>query len=54
LWLYLPNNGSAHDFGIVQDHSFNNIVVEMNGNEPVFLGQEKSVEIFNYLTLKGT
>lgn len=40
-------------FGLIQDHSFNNIVVEMQGNEPVFLGQEKSVELFNFFTLKG-
>ncbi len=40
-------------FGLIKDHSFNNIVVEMQGNEPVFLGQEKSVELFNFFTLKG-
>lgn len=40
-------------FGIVQSHSFNNVVVEMHGNEPVFLGQNKSEEVFNYLKYKG-
>lgn len=40
-------------FGLLQDHSFNNVVVEMHGNEPVFLGQEKSAELFTFLTLKG-
>jgi len=40
-------------FGLLQPHSFSSITVEMDGNEPVFLGQEKSEDIFNYLTLKG-
>ena len=40
-------------FGLLQDHSFNNVVIEMHGNEPVFLGQEKSTELFNFFTLKG-
>ena len=40
-------------FGVLQEHSFNNVVVEMHGNEPVFLGQEKSTELFNLFTLKG-
>jgi type III restriction enzyme len=40
-------------FGLVQSHSFNNVVVVMHDNEPVFLGQEKSEEIYTYLTLKG-
>jgi len=40
-------------FGLLQEHSFNNVVVEMLGNEPVFLGQEKSTELFTFFTLKG-
>ncbi len=40
-------------FGLLQDHSFNNVVIEMQGNEPVFLGQEKSADLFNFLILKG-
>jgi type III restriction enzyme len=40
-------------FGLIQEHSFNNVVVEMRGNEPVFLGQDKSTELFTFLTLKG-
>jgi type III restriction enzyme len=40
-------------FGVLQPHSFNNIVVEMHGNEPVFYGQEQSNSLFNYLMLKG-
>ena len=40
-------------FGLLQNHSFNNVVIEMQGNEPVFLGQAKSTELFNFFTLKG-
>jgi len=40
-------------FGLLQDHSFNNVVIDIHGNEPVFLGQEKSTELFNFFTLKG-
>lgn len=40
-------------FGVLNDHSFNNIVVEMNGNDPVFFGQEQSTQLFDYLMLKG-
>lgn len=39
-------------FGQVQSHAFNNVVVQMINNEPVFLGQEKSEELYNYLLLK--
>lgn len=39
-------------FGQLQSHSFNNIVVAMNGSEPVFLGQDKSEDLFNHLLLK--
>ncbi len=39
-------------FGLIQSHSFSNITVEMNGNDPVFLGQEKSEELFNFLKSK--
>ena len=40
-------------FGVIEEHSFNNIVVEMHGNDPVFLGQEESSRLFDYLILKG-
>ena len=40
-------------FGILQAHSFSNVVVEMDGNEPVFLGQEKSSALFHFFTKKG-
>lgn len=40
-------------FGILKPHSFNNITVDMNGNEPVFFGQEKSEQLFDFLLLKG-
>jgi type III restriction enzyme len=40
-------------FGVLQLHSFNNITVEMNGTEPVFFGQERSEQLFDFLILKG-
>lgn len=40
-------------FGILQPHSFNNITVEMHGADPVFLGQEKSEQLFDFLIMKG-
>jgi type III restriction enzyme len=40
-------------FGILQPHSFNNITVEMHGADPVFLGQEKSEELFDFLLMNG-
>jgi type III restriction enzyme len=40
-------------FGILQPHSFNNITVEMHGADPVFLGQEKSEELFDFLMMNG-
>jgi len=39
-------------FGLVQPHSFSNITVEMDGNEPVFWGQEESEKLFFHLTYK--
>lgn len=39
-------------FGVLQEHSFNNVVVAMNGNEPLLLGQEESGKLFDYLMLK--
>jgi len=40
-------------FGLLQEHSFNNVVIDMHGNDPIFLGQEKSSELFNFFTIKG-
>lgn len=40
-------------FGILEPHSFNNITVEMDGNEPVFFGQVQSEQLFDFLLLKG-
>ncbi|MBK0401810.1 DEAD/DEAH box helicase family protein [Adhaeribacter sp. BT258] len=40
-------------FGILQTHSFNNIVVAMEGSDPVFFGQEQSARLFDFLMLKG-
>ena len=40
-------------FGILQLHSFSNVVVSMKGNEPEYLGHHKSEQIFNHMLLKG-
>ncbi|WP_298140597.1 DEAD/DEAH box helicase family protein [Flavobacterium sp.] len=40
-------------FGVLQEHSFSNIVTGMNGNDPEYLGHHKSEEIFNHFLLKG-
>lgn len=40
-------------FGFLQTYNFNNLTVEMHGNEPVFFGQEKSEELFDFLLMKG-
>lgn len=40
-------------FGVLQEHSFSNIVTGMNGNDPEYLGHQKSEEIFNHFLLKG-
>ncbi|WP_276978483.1 DEAD/DEAH box helicase family protein [Flavobacterium filum] len=40
-------------FGLLQPHSFSSITVEMDGNDPVFYGQEQSEQLFGYFALKG-
>lgn len=40
-------------FGVLQPHSFSSITVEMDGNDPVFYGQDSSEELYTYLNLKG-
>lgn len=40
-------------FGQLLPHSFSSITVEMDGNEPVFWGQEESEMLFFHLTYKG-
>lgn len=40
-------------FGVLEPHSFNNITVDMNRNEPVFFGQEQSEDLFDFLMMKG-
>lgn len=40
-------------FGLIQPHSFSNITVRMDGNEPIFWGQEESEKLFFHLTYKG-
>lgn len=39
-------------FGQLQPHSFNNIVIEMHGEEPVFFGHDESASLFDFLMLK--
>jgi type III restriction enzyme len=40
-------------FGVLQEHSFNNVVVRMEGSEPVLFGQEESTRLFEYLLMRG-
>ncbi len=40
-------------FGILESHSFNNVVLSIDGEEVSYLGQEKSEQLYDYLILKG-
>ncbi|WGK65672.1 type III restriction-modification system endonuclease [Croceiramulus getboli] len=40
-------------FGVLETHSFNNIVMSIDGDEVEYLGQEKSEQLYDYLILKG-
>lgn len=40
-------------FGILESHSFNNVVMSIEGNEVEYLGQQKSEQLYDYLILKG-
>jgi len=40
-------------FGILESHSFNNIVMKIVEDEVGYLGQEKSEQLYDYLILKG-
>lgn len=40
-------------FGVLETHSFNNIVLSVDGDANEFLGQESSEQLFDFLILKG-
>jgi type III restriction enzyme len=40
-------------FGVLQTHSFSSITVDMDGTEPVFLGQTESTRLYEYLFSRG-
>ena len=40
-------------FGLLQPHSFTSIIVEMDGNDPVYYGPEQSEFLFKYFSQKG-
>lgn len=40
-------------FGILEEHSFANVVLEIRDEHPVYLGQEGSVELYQHLLAKG-
>lgn len=40
-------------FGVLESHSFNNVVISIDGDDINYLGQEKSEQLFDYLILKG-
>jgi len=40
-------------FGFLDDHSFANIVIGLEGEKQQYLGQEKSKDLFNFFFMKG-
>jgi len=40
-------------FGVLQPHSFSSITIEMDGNNPVFFGQEQSEQLYFFFEMKG-
>lgn len=40
-------------FGFIEVHSFANVISEMHGNTPVYLGHDESENLFNHLLLSG-
>lgn len=40
-------------FGVLESHSFNNIVLSLDGEQINYLGQEKSEQLYDYLILRG-
>lgn len=40
-------------FGILESHSFNNVVMSIEGDDVSYLGQERSEQLYDYLILKG-
>lgn len=40
-------------FGIIEEHSFSNVVLDIIDEQPIYLGQEKSKELFTHILNKG-
>jgi type III restriction enzyme len=40
-------------FGVLESHSFNNVVMSIDGDEVNYLGQERSEQLYDYLILRG-
>lgn len=40
-------------FGVLEDHSFSNVVVSIHGEKIVYLGQAKSKELFDHMKAQG-
>ncbi len=40
-------------FGILEEHSFSSVALKIEDEHPIYLGQEKSKEIYNHLLNKG-
>jgi type III restriction enzyme len=40
-------------FGILESHSFNNVVMSIDVDEVEYLGQQRSEQLYDYLVLKG-
>lgn len=43
---------TGYKFGYLEEHSFNNIVLEMDGDIPIYLGDIQSKQLFNHLISK--
>lgn len=43
---------TGYKFGYLEEHSFNNIVLEMDGDTPIYFGDKQSKQLFNHLLSK--
>ena len=44
---------TGYKFGYLESHSFNNIVLEMDGDTPIYFGEKQSEQLFNHLLSKN-
>lgn len=41
------------EFGVIKDHSFSSVTIDMDGTDPIFMGQEASEKIYTHLREAG-